>query len=158
MTWELKHSVIAEVNRQTAWAFYSNIDNWRRIEGDSTQFEVDGPFQTGTHITAKAHGQDPRHSTLTEVEPPARVVVQMDLNEAVLRFTWTFEELPDNRTRLTQHVLLEGPGAQGYVPIMEEYLSRNIGKGMEKLAEEMARFDKTRERSRDDSVVDDMNG
>src|SRR6266446_7249510 len=99
MTWELKHSVIAEVNRQTAWAFYSNIDNWRRIEGDSTQFEVDGPFQTGTHITAKAHGQDPRHSTLTEVEPPARVVVQMDLNEAVLRFTWTFEELPDNRTR-----------------------------------------------------------
>ena len=74
MTWELKHSVIAEVNRQTAWAFYSNIDNWRRIEGDSTRFEVDGPFQTGTHITAKAHGQDPRHSTLTEVEPPARVV------------------------------------------------------------------------------------
>jgi len=41
---------------------------------------------------------------------------------------------------------------------MEEYLSRNIGKGMEKLAEEMARYDKTRERSRDDSVVDDMNG
>ena len=68
----------------------------------------------------------------------------MDLNEAVLRFTWTFEELPDNRTRLTQHVQLEGPGAQGYVPIMEEYLSRNIGKGMEKLAEEMARYDKTK--------------
>jgi len=144
MNWELKHSVIAGVNRQTAWAFYSNIDNWRRLEGESTQFEVDGPFQTGTHITAKAHGQDPRYSTLIDVEAPRRVVIQMDLNEAVLRFTWTFEELPDDRTRLTQHVLLEGPATEGYIPLMEEYLSANIGKGMERLAEEMARYEKAK--------------
>src|SRR5438094_10543850 len=102
MTWELKHSVIAEVNRQTAWAFYSNIDNWRRIEGDSTQYEADGPFQTGTHITAQAHAQDLRHSTLTEDEPPARVAAQMDLNEAVVRSTGPREDLRDHRTRPTQ--------------------------------------------------------
>src|SRR6266850_1670688 len=133
MTWELKHSVITAANRQTVWAFYSNIDNWRRMEGDSTEFELDGPFQTGTRLTSRMGGQEPRHSTLVEVEPPARVVIQMDLNDAVLRFAWTFEELPDRRTRLTQHVVLDGPGAGAYEPIMEESFSANIEKGMERL-------------------------
>jgi hypothetical protein len=39
----------------------------------------------------------------------------MELTEAVLRFTWTYEDLPDGRTRLNQHIALEGPGAEAYV-------------------------------------------
>ena len=35
MSWELKHSVIANANRQTVWEFVSNIDNLARIEGDA---------------------------------------------------------------------------------------------------------------------------
>jgi uncharacterized protein YndB with AHSA1/START domain len=140
MAWELKHSVITAADRQTVWAFYSNVNNWRRIEGDSTEFELDGPFQTGTRVTSRMRGQEPRHSTLVDVEPPARVVIQMDLNDAVLRFTWTFEGLPDRRTRLTQHIVLDGPGADAYVPIIDESFSANIEQGMERLAEEMARY------------------
>jgi hypothetical protein len=84
-------------------------------------------------------GQEPTHWRLVEVEPPERTVTEIELNDAVVRITWTYEELPDGRTRLSQHMALEGPGAQAYVPVMEQHFAPNLGKGMERLAEEIAR-------------------
>ena len=140
MTWELKHSVIASANRQAVWAWHSNVDNWARFEGDAVEsITLDGPFQTGTRITTKMPGQEPRYSTLREVEPPGRSVIEMELPEAVLRFEWTFEELSDRQTRLTQHISLNGPNAEEYVPVMEELFAPNIEKGMERIADEMAK-------------------
>ena len=43
----------------------------------------------------------------------------------MVRFVWTYEELTDGRTRLTQHIVLEGPGAEAYVPFMEEHFVGN---------------------------------
>ncbi|HKA21591.1 MAG TPA: SRPBCC family protein [Blastocatellia bacterium] len=140
MTWELKHSVIANASLQMVWAWHSNVDNWARFEGDAVEsITLDGPFQAGTRITTKMPGQEPRISTLTEVEPPGRSVIQMELPEAVLRFAWTFEELSDSQTRMTQHITLEGPNAEAYVATMEEFFAPNIGKGMARIAEEIAR-------------------
>src|SRR5262252_3000036 len=98
MSWELKHSVIANTDRPTAWAWYSNVENWARSEGNAVDsITLDGPFQAGTHITTKMPGQEPHQSTLKVVEPPGYAVIEMELDHAVLRFAWTFEELPDNR-------------------------------------------------------------
>jgi hypothetical protein len=140
MIWELKHSVIANANRQTVWEFISNIENGARIEGDAVEsMTLDGPFQAGTKGTTKMPGQEPTHWRLVEVEPPERTVTEIELNDAVVRITWTYEEVPGGRTRLSQHMALEGPGAQAYVPVMEQHFTPNIGKGMERLAEEIAR-------------------
>jgi uncharacterized protein YndB with AHSA1/START domain len=140
MSWELKHSVIANANRQTVWEFISNVENLARIEGDAVEsITLDGPFQTGTRGTTRMPGQEPTHWRLVEVEPPERTVTEIELNDAVVRITWTYEEVPDGRTRLSQHMVLEGPGAQAYVPVMEQHFAPNLGKGMERLAEEIAR-------------------
>ena len=140
MFWELKHSVIANANRQTVWEFVSNIDNLARLEGDAVEsMTLDGPFQAGSKGTTKMRGQEPTHWRLVEVEPPGRSVTEVELTGAVVRFTWTYEELPDKRTRLSQHMVLEGPGAEAYVPVMEEHFAPNVSKGMEKLAGEIAR-------------------
>ncbi len=56
--------------------------------------------------------QDPTHWRLVEVKPPEGTVTEVELTEAVVRITWTFEELSDDRTRLSQHMVLEGPGAE----------------------------------------------
>ena len=64
----------------------------------------------------------------------------MELSGAVVRFAWTYEALSDGWTRLTQHVLLEGPGAEAYIPFMEEHFVGNIPRGMERLVEEVARY------------------
>jgi len=77
---------------------------------------------------------------LAEVEPPERVVYEMGLTGAVVHFTWTSEDLADGRTRLSQQITLDGPGAEAYAPAMEANLAPNFGQGMEKLAEEVARY------------------
>ena len=141
MPWEFRHSVIANANRQTVWDFVSNIDNLARIEGDAVEsMTLDGPFQTGTKGATKMRGQEPTHWRLAEVEPPERATYEMELPGAVVRFVWTYEDLNGSRSRLTQHIALEGPGAEAYVPFMEEHFVGNIPKGMERLAEEVARY------------------
>ena len=101
---------------------------------------LDGPYETGSKGTTKMRGQEPMHWRLAEVEPPSRNVTEMELAGAVLRFNWTYEALPDGRTQLTQHVTLEGPGADAYVPFMKEHFAGNIPKGMERLAAEVATY------------------
>ena len=141
MSWEWKQSVIANASRQTVWEFISKIDNLARVEGDAVEsMTLDGPFQAGARGTTKMRGQEPTHWRLAEVEPPRRSVTEVELTEAVVRFTWTYEELPDGRTRLSQHIVLEGPGAEAYVPIMEEHIAGNLPQGMQRLAEEVARY------------------
>ena len=140
MLWEFRHSVIANANRQTVWEFVSNIDNLARIEGDAVEsMTLDGPFQTRTRGATKMRGQEPTHWRLAEVEPPERATYEMELAGAVVRFAWTYEELGDGRTRLTQHIVLEGAVAEAYVPFMEGHFVGNIPKGMERLADEIAR-------------------
>jgi hypothetical protein len=141
MPWELKHSVIANADRRTVWEFASNIDNLARVEGDAVEsMTLDGPFQAGTRGTTKMRGQEATHWRLAEVRPPEGATYEMELTGAVVRFTWTYEELTDGRTRLSQHIVLEGPGAEAYVPVMEAAFAPNVGQGMERLAGEIARY------------------
>jgi hypothetical protein len=140
MFWEFRYSVSANADRRTVWEFVSNIDNIARIEGDAVEsMTLDGPFQTGTRGATKMRGQELTHWRLAEVEPPERATYEMELSGAVVRFAWTYEELSGGQTRLTQHIVLEGPGAEAYVPFMEEHFVGSVPKGMERLAEEVAR-------------------
>jgi len=140
MIWETKHSVIADVDRSTAWAWHSNVDNWVRFEGNAVEsITLDGPFEAGTHITTKMPGQEPHSATLIVVEPPFHTLIEMQLVDALLHFDWTFEELADNRTGLTQHVVLDGPNGAAYLPLMEQHFAPNMAKGMERIAAEMVK-------------------
>jgi uncharacterized protein YndB with AHSA1/START domain len=142
MFWELKQSVIANASRQTVWEFISDIGNLARVEGDAVEsMTLDGPFRAGARGMTKMRGQEPTHWRLVEVEPPERAVYEMELPGALIHFNWTYEKLTDDRTRLTQHIVLDGPGAEAYVPGMEQSLAPNVGKGMERIAMEIARHD-----------------
>ena len=90
MLWEVKHTVVADAPREKVWEFHATIENAARIEGDAVKFTLDGPYQTGTTGTTTMPGQDPTHWRLTDVELPLRSVIEMNLAEAVMRFTWMF--------------------------------------------------------------------
>jgi hypothetical protein len=139
MAWELKHSVIATADRRAVWQFVSNVDNLARIEGDAVEsITLDGTFRTGANGITKLRGQEPIRWRLVEVTAPERTVTEIELREAVVRITWTYESLAENRTRSTQHMVLEAPGAEAYVPVMEANFRPNIGPGMARLAAEIA--------------------
>ena len=61
-------------------------------------------------------------------------MTEVELTEAVVRIAWTYEELPTTGRALTQHMVLQGPGAEAYVPVMDANFAPNLGKGLEKLA------------------------
>ena len=137
--WELSHSVVADVARDVAWAWWTTVDNWRRHEGDGVEsITLDGPFQAGTRGETRMPGQAPRACRLAEVESPTRAVIEMMLGDATLRFVWTFDDLGKRRTRLTQQMKLDGPTAEQYVADLEAGFAPNIGPGMEKIASGMA--------------------
>ena len=133
-------AIPVEDDRRTAWEFVSDIANLARVEGDAVEsMTLDGPFRAGTRGTTKVRGQEPTHWRLVEVTPPERSVSEVELAGAVVRFTWTYEELAGGRTRLTRHIVLDGPGAEAYVPLVEAHLVPNVGMGAERLAEEIER-------------------
>ena len=139
MAWELRHSVIANVARDVAWAWWTTVDNWRRHEGDAVEsITLDGPFETGARGETRMPGQSPRSWLLAEVEAPARAVIEMELGDATLRIVWTFDDLGDGRTKLTQQMKLDGPSADHYAADLEAGFAPNIGPGMEKIALGMA--------------------
>jgi hypothetical protein len=141
MTWKFLYAVIAKTDLSTVWAWHSNVDNWARFEGNAVEsIALDGPFHAGTHITTKMPGQEPRVSTLIVVEPPTHTIIEMRLDDALLRFDWTFEALADNQTRMTQDILLDGPNAAAYVSLMEQHFAPNVGPGMEKIAKAMEEY------------------
>jgi hypothetical protein len=51
---------------------------------------------------------------LREVNPPDSYTIQIDLEGAVILCRWVFSELADGRTRMTQHLTLEGEKAASY--------------------------------------------
>jgi hypothetical protein len=141
VAWELKHSVIASASRQTVWEFVSNVANLARVEGDAVEsMTLDGPFQSGSSGTTRMRGQEPVHWRLLNVTPPERATIEIGLDGAVVRFNWVYEALSDGRTRLNQHIVLDGPAARAYLPAMEEHFAPNLEQGMNRLVEEIARF------------------
>src|SRR5262245_61056218 len=57
VSWELKHSVVANADRQAVWEFVSNIDHLARIEGDAVEaVAIDGLCQAGTKDTTEMRG------------------------------------------------------------------------------------------------------
>ena len=138
-TWEVLHSVVSDTSRRSAWRYWTDVTNWRRHEGDAVEsITLHGPFRAGTQGTTKLPGESPQTWTLVEVQTPERAIIEMKLDGAVLRFTWTFEELGATRTRLTQRITLGGPSAGRYSAEVEAVFAPNIRPGMEKLARDMS--------------------
>ena len=129
--------MVAEVPRSSAWRFWTNVDNWVRLEGDSVEYiKLHGPFQAGTLGTTKMRGEDPRQWKLAEVTVPERAVIEMELPGAVLRFARTLEDLGGQRTRLRQHISLKGVDAEKYSSVIESF-AEHLREGMTKLARAM---------------------
>jgi uncharacterized protein YndB with AHSA1/START domain len=104
----------------------------------TAKITLDGPFETGTRGATKMTGQPARSWRLAEVHGPERAVIEWEFPGAVLRSTLTFEDVGDRRTRVTQHMSLDGPSAEQYAADVDAAFAPNLGPGMEKMASGMA--------------------
>ena len=139
--WQVQHSVVADVTPLEAWGYWTNVENWRRLEGEAVEsITLDGRFEAGTQGTTVVRNQPPRSWRLAQVMSPERAIIAMELPDAILSFAWRFEDLGDGRTRMTQQITLDGPSAEQYLQDVRTAFTSSIGPGMEKLALAMAQL------------------
>ena len=140
VAWEMTHSVETNASPDFAWHYWTNIANW---DDPPAEFELDGPFATGSRGVTRLPGQEPLHWLIREVTPPNAATIEMSLDGAALLFEWRFVGLSDGRTRLTQRIVLQSEKADMYVSQVKAAFTANLSEGMNKLATAMANADPT---------------
>ena len=65
---QLEHSVEAEVSSSFAWSWRTDINNW---DDPPAQFQLDGPFASGSWGTTLLPGQEPLRWQIRDVRPGA---------------------------------------------------------------------------------------
>ena len=107
--WDFEHSVECEASRKFVWSFWTDVSNWKRLEGSAVEWiRLEGPFQAGSQGVTKSPGQEPRRWTIADIESEASATIEMPVNGAMFVNRVTFACLSVNRTRITQRLSLYG--------------------------------------------------
>jgi hypothetical protein len=140
---QLEHSVEAEVSPSFAWAWRTDVRNW---VDPPAQFQLDGPFASGSRGTTQFPGQEPMRWHIRDVRPGSCFVIDMPLNEAVLSFEWHFEPVSNHRTRITQRIVLSGDNATEYADQVRAGFGSTLDDGMRRIAEALVRAEQSLQR------------
>ena len=126
--WQFHHSVVCNAPRQFAWSYWTNVANWN---DPPANFHLDGPFEVGSQLTTSLPGQT-LHSVIRNVVPGREAIIEMHLVDATLSFHWIFESLTEEKTRISQQLVLSGANAGAYVA-QAGMLEQGTPEGMKKL-------------------------
>jgi len=137
---QLEHSVEAEVSPSFAWGWRTDIKNW---DDPPAQFRLDGPFANGSWGTTLFPGQEPLRWQIRDVRPGVAFIIEMPLDGAVISFEWFFDAVSNHRTRITQRIVLSGDNAREYVNQVQAGFGSNLSDGMKRIADEMARAERS---------------
>lgn len=135
VAWEISHSVETNASSAFAWTYWTNVANW---SDPPAEFELDGPFAAGSRGMTHFPGAESRQWRIREVHPMESFTLETQLDGATLSFEWRFEPVPGTRTRLTQHIVLNGEKAAAYVKQVRAGFAPNLAAGMSKIAAAMA--------------------
>src|SRR5262249_50736006 len=132
-SWTFEHTVEVRASRDDAWAFWSDVENWARIDPAVEWARFDGPFERGSRGETKPVGAPANRWWLVEVEAGKRAVIEVDGPGGVARFSWTFADGGRGGAVLTQAVEVTGERVDEYADVLRG-LARGIPPGMETLA------------------------
>ena len=127
--WEFQYSVECHATRRFAWTYWTDISNWN---DPPATFRLDGPFDVGSRLTTILPDQT-WHSTIRNVDSEREASIEMQLPDAVMTSHWMFEELSQDRVRITQRLALTGTHAKLFAG-QASRLEQTVPEGMSKLA------------------------
>lgn len=127
--WEFQYSIECNATRQFAWRFWTDIANWN---DPPAKFDLDGPFQTGARLTTTLPGET-LYSVIRDLQPEREATIEMQLADAILSFHWKFEKLTEDRTQITQRLVLSGANAKSFVAQVTA-MEASVPDGMKKVA------------------------
>jgi hypothetical protein len=131
---QLEYSVEADVSPAFAWQFRTDVSTW---DDPPAQFALHGPFEAGSSGTTLLPGQEALHWRISTLREGETFVLEMQLDRAVLAFEWSFCGVSENRTKLTQRIVLSGDNAAAFAAQVEAGFGPNLQPGMKRLAAQM---------------------
>lgn len=142
---QLECSVEANVSPAFAWSFRVDVANWN---DPPAKFALEGPFAAGSRGTTLLPGQPPIYWLIREVQLGEFFIIEMELERAALSFEWRFAPLPENRTTLTQRIVLSGDNAPAYVDQVRAGFESTLSDGMTRIAAEIEKAGSTQSQKR----------
>lgn len=132
--WQFEHSVECNSDKSFAWAFWTDVFNWERLEGKAVKWiKLKGPFAVGTSGATKTPSQDPFNWKITQLDPERSATIEMPLDGAVFCNVMIMESIHPNRTQITQRLSLTGKKAADFTEGMQTF-ETSAPQGLAKLA------------------------
>lgn len=141
MTWEFENSIVTDARKEHIWTLYSNVETWPLWDHGIEEISLDGEFREGTFGKIKPEEQEVLTYKITQADPNkgfSDETVIEGLN-ATIKFIHTFSDLPDGKTRLTNHVTILCPDKEEIEKEIGEGISLGVPQTMENIAR-MANF------------------
>lgn len=120
--WQFEHSVECNSDKSFAWAFWTDVSNWQRLEGKAVEWiKLNGPFTIGTSGATKTPGQNPYHWKITQLDPESSATIEMHLDGAVFYNVMIMESIGPDRIQITQRLSLTGVKAADFAEGMRTF-------------------------------------
>ena len=129
--WAKQESVEARADAGFAFRHWTCVENMAADPGIE-RVETDQPYRDRPGLRGTTHltGGGTVDWLVTEVDAGRRVVIDIALREAVLRFEMRFDDGAGGGSLLTQRVSLFGPGAAAYLQEVEAGFATSLRDGM----------------------------
>jgi hypothetical protein len=135
IVYQVEHSVEAQVSPAFAWDWRTDVKNW---DDPPAQFQLHGPFATGSWGTTRLPGQEPLRWQIRDVRPGRSFTIEMQLDRATLSFEWRFDAVSERQTRLWQRIELVGDNGAAYAPQVRAAFGSSLPDGMNRIAAALA--------------------
>jgi hypothetical protein len=133
--WLLEHSEVTAASPDFVWKHMTDPTNW---DDPPAKFALNGPFESGSRGTTELPDQDPLHWVIREVRRGSSYTIETELEGAVLLWEWSFEPLPEHRTRLRQRIGVAGGAAARHAEAVRQGFAPTLSKGMKRIARLLA--------------------
>ena len=132
--WKFEHSVECDAKPTFAWAFWTDVSNWERIEGDAVEsIRLDGHFAVGAQGWTKSPGHEPMTWRVSQLDCGRSATIEMPIDQCLFCNRMTFEPLPIDRTRITQYLSIQGECPQEMLAGIRSF-EQTAPEGLAKLA------------------------
>jgi len=129
--WEKTETVEITAEPAFAFTFMASIENMTADPGIE-RVETNGSYRDRAGMRGKTYLKGGGHADwiVTGVEPDRRIVIDLELRDAWLRFDLRFDDRIAGGTIFSQRVSLFGPGAAEYVEEVAAGFATSLRDGM----------------------------
>jgi len=129
--WELEESVVAQADPAFAFEYMASIENMTADPGIE-RVEADGPSRDRVGMRGRTHGVGGRTTdwVVSAVEPGRRLVIDIPLRDAILRFAFRFEHRAGGGSIVSQRISLFGANAGEYLDAVASGFGPTLRDGM----------------------------